>query len=586
MGVFALRNGRLVAAPQSVVTQITDEVLNAVRAQSLEFIDRPLFPVGWAEESQSLLALDPTGQVVTIDVLEALSSDAFVSALTRAGRHGEMNRLTLANMYTGGESAFDADYQRFVESSPPLTKRGPRLFIFAFDYDVDVRRPISALRHVGVEAYRVVVHEGVSGLLVEIADVMENRGVIEGGSQPVAIDVAEATDVAGVADPAEGRVARPEDGTAGSEEGVSGPADFADPEPETVEMEAISTPVVFAEAEPVAEAETAPEVQAEPDREPAATNAPAAEVAVVAEAAAVAEPEPARAATDFPAEDETAVIDRAQRYDAAWEIIGWQYEKERPAKRDASDVLGSVERRRADKVARQAQHDDMWARLEKNRKDVGVTMYDLLKAESKRAEQRLWDMSAPKAENNAQIFSERFSSEVSSEAVADAALKSDRWDERSAAVSDPSPIVPTPRRVEPEATAVPEARAEHRAEPHPEPSLEPHPEPSLESRLEPRTDLRTDRTAAEQPRSEAAPIPDPRMQRIVAEIGVAKLTWRSRRKHRALHGYLTSSGLIDIIGVGTFADPSEAAATASGNPYADGWHLWQVPDGRTLGDFA
>ncbi|QOR45997.1 hypothetical protein [Trueperella pecoris] len=573
MGVFALRNGRLVAAPQSVVTQVSDEVLNAVRAQSLEFIDRPLFPVGWAEESQSLLALDPTGQVVTIDVLETLSSDAFVSALTRAGRHGEMNRLTLANMYTGGESAFDADYQRFVESSPPLMKRGPRLFIFAFDYDVDVRRPISALRHVGVEAYRVVVHEGVSGLLVEIADVMENRGVIEPGSQPVAIDVAaEATDADGVVHPAEGSTARPEDGTAGSEEGMTGPADFADPEPETVEMEAISTPVVFAEAEPVAEAETAPEAPAEPDREPAATNAP------VAEAAAVAEPEPAHAATDFPAEEETAIIDRAQRYDAAWEIIGWQYEKERPAKRDASDVLGSVERRRADKVARQAQHDDMWARLEKNRKDVGVTMYDLLKAESKRAEQRLWDMSAPKAENNAQIFSERFSSEASSEAVADAALKSDRWDERSAAVSDPSQIVPAPRRVGPEATVVPEARAEHRAEPRPE-----H---RVESRLESRTDQRTERTAAEHPRSEAAPTPDPRMQRIVAEIGVAKLTWRSRRKHRALHGYLTSSGLIDIIGVGTFADPSEAAATASGNPYADGWHLWQVPDGRTLGDFA
>lgn len=75
------------------------------------------------------------------------------------------------------------------------------------------------------------------------------------------------------------------------------------------------------------------------------------------------------------------------------------------------------------------------------------------------------------------------------------------------------------------------------------------------------------------------------MARIVSQVGAVKLSWRSRRRRQALVGYLTYDGLIDILGVGLFADPSQAAATASGMDGVDGWHRWQVPDGRTLADF-
>ncbi len=75
------------------------------------------------------------------------------------------------------------------------------------------------------------------------------------------------------------------------------------------------------------------------------------------------------------------------------------------------------------------------------------------------------------------------------------------------------------------------------------------------------------------------------MQRIVEEVGPVKITWSSLRKRSSLKGHLTNEGLIDIIGVGIFADPTEAAAKATGNSFVDGWRIWRVPDGRTLSEF-
>ena len=75
------------------------------------------------------------------------------------------------------------------------------------------------------------------------------------------------------------------------------------------------------------------------------------------------------------------------------------------------------------------------------------------------------------------------------------------------------------------------------------------------------------------------------MKRIVDELGCVKITWRSWRKRAEVSGHLTNEGLIDIIGVGIFSDPNEAAAKVSGRAGVDGWRLWQVPDGRALKDF-
>ncbi len=461
VGVFVLHDGRLVA-PQQLVAEVSDDVCDAVRSQALEFIHYPLFGVGRSYESGTFLALDATGQVASIDFFDTLSSQAFMRALARAGRHSQMGRGALGQLYTGGSEAFDSDYRAFVDSAPPLTKPGPRLFLFSPHYEADVLRAISALRGAGVEAYQIFAHQGAQGLLVEIAKVMESPTVL-----PWAEEAAELMSES----------AQTADEEGGAEELISEPAPTVEPEP-------------VIEPEPV-----------------------------VVWPKSAAAPEPAAASE--PIQEVEEAVDRAQRYDEAWDISGWRYEKERPAKRDPSDLLYAVELRRASDEAKKAFSEEATSLLEKNRQDVGMTMYDLLLAESKRAEQRLWDMSAPK-DRSATIFSERASSEASSEAVAQAAVKSDRWD---------SGLVPRPSAV-------------------------------------------------------SAPAPNPRLQRIVAQVGTVKVTWRSRRKHQALYGYLTSAGLIDIAGVGVFADPSEAAAKASGMDGVDGWSIWRVPDGRSLGDIA
>lgn len=84
----------------------------------------------------------------------------------------------------------------------------------------------------------------------------------------------------------------------------------------------------------------------------------------------------------------------------------------------------------------------------------------------------------------------------------------------------------------------------------------------------------------------ALPTPLPRMQAIVKQIGAVRVVWSSPRKGINYTAHLSNAGLIEVIGVGVYADPSDAAQAASGLDDADGWHLWRVPDGRRLGEVA
>lgn len=489
MGVFALHQGRLVAAAQTVPSEVSAGLLDAVRSQVLEFIGQPLFGVGWAD--QTFLALDTTGQVVSIDVVETLSVQDFSAALARAGSHAQMSRGALGQMYPGGLDSFDAAYRAFIDSAPPRTSPGSRLHIFSLSYDADVLRPIHALRGGGVEAHRVVGYQSAQGLLVEIAELAD---------LPVELPWSGETPVVEV-EASEGKASEVE----ASE--VEGEARVAGPEPSEV-------------SEPS-------EVPEPSEADEAAPGTP--EAGGVAELAG-GEGQGAPAEMPLAAE---ALVDRAHRYDDAWDISGWRYEKERPAKRSASEVLSTAESRRSSRESRRALSEDALSLLEKNRRDVGPTMYDQLLSESKRPEQRLWDMSAPK-EHGATIFSEHVSSAASQEAVTRAAMHP--WQ------------APTPA---PKPAAAPAAA----------PVVAPGP-------------------------ADSHPEPLPRMRRVVAEVGAVVVTWRSRRRRRHIDARLTEAGLLVVEGVGIFADPSEAAVAASGMIGADGWRMWLAPDGRSLGDIA
>lgn len=143
----------------------------------MDLVSHPVFSVGWVtgdnrdERINSLLALDPTGQIVTIEVLNSLDSAGLVAALARTGRHAEFSRQQLAGLYPGGPLQFSSDWSRFVELTPPTTRRGPRLILFIGSASADVISPLGALAGAGVEAHRLVIHEGISGLLVEFIPV-------------------------------------------------------------------------------------------------------------------------------------------------------------------------------------------------------------------------------------------------------------------------------------------------------------------------------------------------------------------------------------------------------------------------------
>ena len=70
MSLFEFDSGHLVPAQfgRATPARLEDDMFEAVRAQGLELVGRPLFPVVWGQSAQSqLLSMDAAGQGVTVD---------------------------------------------------------------------------------------------------------------------------------------------------------------------------------------------------------------------------------------------------------------------------------------------------------------------------------------------------------------------------------------------------------------------------------------------------------------------------------------------------------------------------------------
>lgn len=442
-----MREGWLIAVQESAMSDVEDAVLDAVRAQSLELIDRPLFPVRRiGDNEETLIALDPSGQVVTVLVVPTLTAQNFVTALIYSGRHSVMSRRELADLYVDGREAFEADFEEFVSRSFPLSKPGPRLFIFSVHTEPELHWALEGLRDAGVEALRIVRHQGGADSFVEITPNYESCA-------------------------ARGQSA-PESATANVEEQA----------PQATEPDNAQQPndAVHTRADTDFR-------QVFTDVYPATSEEPPVETTLY---------------ENMP--DAAEIADSARQYDTAWDISGWRFEKERPAARAAEEVLDSAAKRQASRQERVAEQQRMLERLERERQSTGTTLYEQTVEASKRPEQRLWDKSAVT---------------------------------QSAELPQPTPTSPD--------------FANHSAAHEPAVGL----------------------------------TPDPRMKRIVDQVGAVKISWRSRRRRASLDGHLTNEGLIEIIGVGIFSDPTQAAVEASGNTAVNGWRIWQVPDGRRLADF-
>lgn len=529
--VFALSNGKLVGAPTYTQTtpEVTEKVLNAIRDEAINLIDRPLFVVGWTTadarggNQESLIALDTAGQVVTIEVLEQLDATGLISALARAGRHGDMKRGNLIDLFPGSAAEFASDWTSFLERSSTTVGRGPKLYLFIANLGDDVREPLAALSGLGVQAQQVILHEGAQGILVEVVDFEHNRPHLLGSVDQAPViaagrDEFKATDVP----PVDAQRSAPAPSQAGT----------------SAQTGALSQTSVFGESSAFG---TSGETSA------------VGQTSACNECSATVE-------TASPAElDVNPSVDEWGIEKADWEIGGWSaLPVETPAKqRNSAIVLAerSAQAKRAAQTthrtveqtpvvastpaeARAAQTPSVApqpkansvpelsavSRLLNNRDHLFEklaatppvrTLYDDLIAATKPAEQRLWEMSAPSCNSQAMFISESRSAADSARAVAEAAEDIQPWERIT---RQESSALATNKRI------------------------------------------------------------------IAAHGGEVSLTWRSLRRGIDIAATLTTDGYFTLADGRKFTDPAAAARALTDVGHLDAWRGWRTDSGTPLGD--
>ena len=164
MALFELESGRLIPAQfgTPVGHGLEMDVLESIRSQVLEVIDRPLFPVAWAGDGgesgtgpHSLTALDASGQVVSVEVLSRLDPVSLVAAISRLGQVSGLGWMDLASQYPGGVQAFQTGWAEFREAMPPNTQPGPRLFLVVGEIDEGCYSALGVLFASGIEIHQI-----------------------------------------------------------------------------------------------------------------------------------------------------------------------------------------------------------------------------------------------------------------------------------------------------------------------------------------------------------------------------------------------------------------------------------------------
>lgn len=173
MALFEFDEGRLIPAQfgHPVDTEIDPQILESVRTQVLEVIARPLFPVTWQDAPQPgadhgvqrLTAIDPTGQVVAVEVLEKLDSAGLIRALGKLSEVARMGWLELAAVYPGGPEAFRTAWAKFREAMPASSEGGSRMILVAAQIDDSVRAVVDVLVLSGLEVFEISVRQMANG---------------------------------------------------------------------------------------------------------------------------------------------------------------------------------------------------------------------------------------------------------------------------------------------------------------------------------------------------------------------------------------------------------------------------------------
>ncbi|EEH64605.1 hypothetical protein HMPREF0044_0342 [Gleimia coleocanis DSM 15436] len=167
MPLFELDGGVLIPAQfgRTVAAGIDQDILGSVRDQVLEIIGRPLFPIVWEDSVNQprLTALDPSGQVVSVEVLSLLDSATIIECLSRLAETANMGWNELATAYPGGVQSFRFGWAEFRNMMPPSPAPGPRLILVVAQIADAVRPVLDVLATSGVEVHELALREMSNG---------------------------------------------------------------------------------------------------------------------------------------------------------------------------------------------------------------------------------------------------------------------------------------------------------------------------------------------------------------------------------------------------------------------------------------
>lgn len=226
MALFEFEAGRLIPAQfgRPMSADLSEDVVDAICAQVLEIVSRPLFPITWRniargvdDDSQTprLTSLDATGQVVSVEVMTRLDSDALISSLSRLAHTAALSWSDLAREYPGGVEGFKIGWFAFKDSMPPSPVAGPRLIMVVGAIDPQVRPALDVLATSGVEVHEVSLRQMSNGrIFLEVSAVGPRlythapQLLLTQTERPAQIEVAESTPVE-AAEPAENEDAGP-----------------------------------------------------------------------------------------------------------------------------------------------------------------------------------------------------------------------------------------------------------------------------------------------------------------------------------------------------------------------------------------
>ena len=176
--------------------------LVAIQRQIVDVLRRPLFPLSWEEldAGASLTALDATGQVVVVEVLESVDSAGLLAAMSRLTQAATAGRREIASRYAGGLGAFSQDWNEFREAMPAQVEAGPRLTILSASLEPDVVGGLGVLASSGLEIHEVDVRIVDESRIVVVVDKISGMDVAAGG--PLLVARAPRPALAGSAGPA------------------------------------------------------------------------------------------------------------------------------------------------------------------------------------------------------------------------------------------------------------------------------------------------------------------------------------------------------------------------------------------------